>query len=221
MGVTAVFYALLALAALVWIGWQGRPNVLLADDAATALRAAGPGLLAGLAVVAAGRALRGVWKAARDLEAGFRAILGRRSLAEIALLALFSGVAEEVFFRGAMQPALGLVATSLIFGAVHFLPRRPFFLWTPFAIAVGFLLGGLYEWTGSIWAPVATHVSINALNLWWICGGGAPPGAWASPEPPPGSPPDPSPSSPAEEAAPPSPSPPPAPDGSGPPGRPA
>ena len=85
--------------------------------------------------------------------------------ADALLLALASGVAEEMFFRGALQPAVGLVWASLAFGACHFLPRRELALWAVFAVAMGFGLGWLFEWTGQLVAPIAAHVVINAINL--------------------------------------------------------
>ena len=30
---------------------------------------------------------------------------------------------------------------------------------------MGFALGGLFEWTGSLLAPVVAHTAINAVNL--------------------------------------------------------
>lgn len=44
---------------------------------------------------------------------------GMRNPAAAAVVALASGVAEEVLFRGAMQPRFGLVLTALTFGVVH------------------------------------------------------------------------------------------------------
>ncbi len=195
--IAAIFYGLLGSVGLFWVHAQGRPNLLLAERGEAPWQAALLGLLSGLGVVVGGQVLRRGWQAARDLEDGFRAVLGRRTAAEVLALALLSGTAEEIFFRGAMQPRLGLIVASVLFGAVHFIPRRAFLLWTPFAIAVGFLLGWLYESTGSIYAPIATHVTINAINLWTICGPGSPatPSSgeedsppWASPTPPPSPP---------------------------------
>ena len=86
----------------------------------------------------------------------------------VVALALASGVAEEAFFRGALQPHVGLVAASLIFGVVHFVPRREFLPWTVFAVAAGFLLGWLFDTTGNLVAPVVAHTTINAVNLWLL-----------------------------------------------------
>ena len=93
------------------------------------------------------------------------ALLGRLALAECLLLAAVSGVAEEAFFRGALQPRVGLVAASLIFGLAHFAPKRELAPWTVFSIGAGFLLGALFDATGNLLAPVVAHVLINAVNL--------------------------------------------------------
>jgi len=75
-------------------------------------------------------------------------------------------IGEEMLFRGGMQPALGLTATSLLFGACHVPVHRALALWPLFAAAVGLLLGWTLERTGTLAAPVAGHFAINAVNLW-------------------------------------------------------
>ena len=90
---------------------------------------------------------------------------GRSRSAECWLLALLSGVAEEAFFRGALQPQVGLLAASLLFGAAHFVPRRELLLWTVFSIAAGLLLGWLFDATGNLVAPIVAHAGINGVNL--------------------------------------------------------
>ena len=72
---------------------------------------------------------------------------------------------SELFFRGALQPAVGLVPASLIFGLIHIGPERRFWPWTVFAVVVGFILGALYELTGDLAGPIVDHVCINALNM--------------------------------------------------------
>lgn len=171
---TAIFYSLLLALALVWMRISGLKNPFPGG-----LSEGLPGALA-LAVAAATLVVVGSlvthrrlqW--AQALEVEFRKILGERGPAEVILLALFSGVAEEAFFRGAMQPVLGLVWTSLIFGGIHFIPQRVYLPWTIFAVVVGFLLGWIYQVTGNIYAPTVAHVLINGVNLWRICGPGAP-----------------------------------------------
>lgn len=120
--------------------------------------------LAWLTVASTGLLVRRVrW--ARALRAEFRAALEGATDGDLALLALASGTAEELLFRGAIQPVLGLVLTSLLFGAVHFVPSRALLPWTAWAGVMGLLLGLVYDATGSIAGCVLAHVAINAINL--------------------------------------------------------
>jgi uncharacterized protein len=84
---------------------------------------------------------------------------------DLVLVSIFSGVGEEAFFRGALQPEIGLVASSLLFGVLHVGPDRRYLVWTLWAVAAGFLYGLLYLWTGGIFAPVTAHVMHNAATL--------------------------------------------------------
>ena len=84
---------------------------------------------------------------------------------DLVLLAAFSGVGEEALFRGALQPEIGIVASSLLFGALHVGPDRRYLLWTLWAVGAGFLFGALYAWTGGILAPVVAHALHNAVTL--------------------------------------------------------
>jgi membrane protease YdiL (CAAX protease family) len=95
-------------------------------------------------------------------------VLGRLDWRRCLLLAALSGVAEETLFRGMLQPRIGLVAASLLFGLVHFVPRRELLPWTLMSIAAGFLLGWLFDATGNLIAPVVAHAGINAVNLRFI-----------------------------------------------------
>ncbi len=128
----------------------------------------GLGLMLGLAVVAATRVLVTHTQWARELHHELRAIVGDLSAGEILWLALLSGLAEELFFRGAMQPVLGLWLTSLIFGAVHTGPKRVFLAWSVWAFVMGVLLGAIFELTGVLWGAVLAHAWINQRNMRFI-----------------------------------------------------
>ncbi len=95
-------------------------------------------------------------------------VLGRIDWRRCLLLAALSGVAEETLFRGMLQPRVGLVAASLLFGLAHFVPRRELLPWTLMSIAAGFLLGWLFDTTGNLVAPVVAHAGINAVNLRFV-----------------------------------------------------
>lgn len=165
-----VFYGVMGCAAMLWrMALQGEPMLHpTADAAATAwgpLPALAAGALFGLLAVGSSELMMR-WsqlaEALADLLGESLAGLGR---GDAILLAAASGLAEEMLFRGAVQPAIGLVAASLVFGACHFLPRRELALWSLWAVVMGFAFGLLYEWTGHLAAPIAAHVLINGINL--------------------------------------------------------
>ncbi|MCK5438437.1 MAG: CPBP family intramembrane metalloprotease [Gemmatimonadetes bacterium] len=164
-----LFYGTLFAVALAWSIWSGR-SVFYASQAA-AERGIAPLLDTGLglAVAAATIALsRRITERTRWGDAMGRALaelLGERSVRDCVVLAVASGVAEEAFFRGVLQPALGWLLASLIFGLVHFVPKRALLPWTGFALAARLVLGALFESTGNLVAPIVAHVGINAVNL--------------------------------------------------------
>jgi membrane protease YdiL (CAAX protease family) len=172
---TSGVYATLALAGFGWAAFRGRPWLFAHPRPWLAL--AGPwdvlaSLAAGVALAAltlvATRVLVARSRFGRELHLAFRELLGGLDGVAIAALALASGVGEEVFFRGALQPSLGLLPTSLLFGLLHIGPDRRFWAWTPWALVMGLLLGVMYEATGSLLGCVVAHVAINYENLQFI-----------------------------------------------------
>ena len=164
-----VFYALLLLAAWIWASWAGDPlfYASTADQqrGADPLRDLGAGVLAGAIVIAVSAQVSRHTGWGEDLARVLARALGPLSIWNCVVLALASGVAEEAFFRGALQPRVGYLGASVLFGLAHFVPRREFLPWTAFSVAAGFLLGGLFAATGNLLAPVVAHVLINAVNL--------------------------------------------------------
>jgi uncharacterized protein len=168
-----VFYGFVALAAVAWGALRDRPNIYRHPEPwldlpfpVSTLLALVLGLSVAAAVVAATRILvrRARW--ARNLHMEFRTLLGPLGPLEIAVFAVASGVAEELFFRGAMQPDLGLVIASVLFGVVHVLPGM--WHWTVWALVMGFVFGALHALTGELLAPIVAHVIINYENLHFI-----------------------------------------------------
>lgn len=99
----------------------------------------------------------------RAMAAELGAAIGIASLRSVVGWALASAVAEELLFRGALQPWLGWVAASALFGLVHFRPQRRLASIALVATAMGFLLGWEREVTGSLLAPIATHAMANGI----------------------------------------------------------
>ena len=161
------FYGAVLAAAVVWrLAVDGELPLHPADGPrAGLLPAVTAGAAAAALVVALSELFTARSRVGRRLATALAEALGPLSVREVAILALASGIAEEALFRGALQPRVGLVWASLLFGLAHVAPRRDLMPWTAFALAAGFLLGALFEWTGQLAAPAVAHVLINAVNL--------------------------------------------------------
>jgi membrane protease YdiL (CAAX protease family) len=168
-----LFYGAMAAAAWAWrTGLEGEPLLYSSrEDAEQGLRLwvdAGSGAIVAAGLIGASRWLTLRTEAGRALAVELARLLGALRIWQIALLALASGLGEELFFRGALQPRVGLVLASLVFGLVHLLPSWPLALWSLFAVGAGFLFGLLFDETGNLLAPVVAHVLVNAINLRWL-----------------------------------------------------
>ncbi len=163
VGLAAVFYTALLCGAAVLGTLEGRYPFALGEPALFGLFV---GAAAACGTVASGALLYRMLPVLRKIsdELAPRLVDGARRR-DLVLLSVFSGVGEEAFFRGALQPVLGLVATSILFGALHIGPDRRYLAWTLWAIGAGFLFGFLYEWTGGLLAPMIAHVLHNAATL--------------------------------------------------------
>ena len=176
VGVASLFYLALLGAALGWGALRGDVNVFVLPPDATLgeappfLLRLGIGVGLGLVSVLTARAVsRLPW--ARRLNSEMGRIFGPLQLWQVAVLAVASAVGEEAFFRGAMQPALGYVLTSVIFGLLHVGPGKEFWPWTLSALVAGFLLGAATLYTGDILAATLAHFTVNYFNLWQLTSG--------------------------------------------------
>jgi len=165
----AVFYAVLFAVAWTWSALAGDPlffaSAAAAERGLEPLRDAGLGVVAGLVVILLSDQLTRHTGAGERLARALAAALGALPLSRCIGLALMSGIAEEALFRGVLQPRVGLVVASLLFGLAHFVPRRELLPWSAFAVMAGLLFGRLFDATGNLLAPTLAHVLINAVNL--------------------------------------------------------
>jgi membrane protease YdiL (CAAX protease family) len=80
-------------------------------------------------------------------------------------------IAEELFFRGFLQPVLvssmgvfpGILVTSLMFGALHLAQYGYIWQIGVLLTVVGFLLGTIRHLTGSTKASSIVHIAFNSL----------------------------------------------------------
>ena len=86
----------------------------------------------------------------------------------VLVVAVVPAIAEELFFRGAIQrnlvqwfsPHIGIWLAAALFSAIHF----QFFGFFP-RFVLGLVLGYLYQWSGNILVPMAGHFTQNGFQL--------------------------------------------------------
>jgi membrane protease YdiL (CAAX protease family) len=85
-----------------------------------------------------------------------------RSVPHIFLLAIFISTAEEFLFRGVIQTHFGIWVASIVFALLHI---RYLHKWVLFlsVVTLSFLLGYLYEATGSLFVTIWAHFLIDVL----------------------------------------------------------
>jgi membrane protease YdiL (CAAX protease family) len=154
------------IATASWVGLTGE---------ASALWSVGGGVVLGAATIASTRIMvrRASW--ARALHSALRPAVRDVGAVPLALMALASGVAEELFFRGLLAQLLGtqllgtqllgLLLSSAVFGLLHQVRGPARWAWVAWAFVMGLLFGGLFLLTGSLAGPIVAHVLINAANL--------------------------------------------------------
>lgn len=106
---------------------------------------------------------------ARTLRDTLRSALIGGSRARLLLLASLSAVAEELFFRAALMPWLGVLISSLVFGLLHVSSRETYLGWMLWASVMGLVFAGLFLGSGSLLAPVLAHATINYENMQYLC----------------------------------------------------
>ncbi len=163
-------YGAMALVALILAAGRGDPDLYRIGSPAAWMLASAPllGAALGLAVVGLTRLATRHYAWARDLHASFRDLLGPLTLREIIILAAASSIGEELLFRGALMPWLGVWLQALVFALLHVGPGKRFLPWTLSAAVIGVALGELAIQTGSLGAPIVAHFTINFLNLRYI-----------------------------------------------------
>lgn len=81
----------------------------------------------------------------------------------IVLIAISSGVSEELLFRGYLQGRFGIVPANIVFGFAHLDYGVPIQVFLP--MALGFLFSWLMLRTRSIWPPIIAHAGFNFIML--------------------------------------------------------
>ncbi|RMG82056.1 MAG: CPBP family intramembrane metalloprotease, partial [Bacteroidetes bacterium] len=92
------------------------------------------------------------------------------SLGEILFISFCAGVGEELLFRGAVQPYLGIFFTSVVFVAVHgyLNPKNPDIVWYGIFMTLVIIgIGNMYEKIG-VFSAMSAHFWIDVILLLYI-----------------------------------------------------
>jgi uncharacterized protein len=171
----AVYGPLAALGAA--LAWLLHGQVLTAPAGprlASGARAAQLGglalaLLVALVTIVSTRWLVARTRWARTLHASLRGALLGATRGRLLLLALSSAVAEELVFRAALLPLVGMFVSSLIFGLLHVSSRETYLGFMLWASLMGLIFAALFVGSGSLLAPVVAHAAINFENMRYVC----------------------------------------------------
>jgi membrane protease YdiL (CAAX protease family) len=90
-----------------------------------------------------------------------RLMAGLTNPVGIAVIAFAPGICEEILFRGALQPRLGIIATALLFASVHTQYALSLDLLAVFGIAIG--LGLIRKFTNTTTSSIC-HITYNLLS---------------------------------------------------------
>jgi len=165
-----VTYALMGLAAATLAALLGRDPL----TTRSVLGLSGPfalttslvmGVVLAGATIAASRAVVRTSAWGRALHADLRPAVRHTSERGILVMAVASGVGEELVFRGLLVPLVGALVASVAFGLLHQVRGRARWAWAAWATITGFLLAAIFMLTGSLAGPIVAHVAINFVNL--------------------------------------------------------
>ena len=109
---------------------------------------------------------RAAW--ARALHGELRPLVRDEGGGVILLMALASSVGEELFFRGFLSGTIGVVLSSLAFGALHQVRGRGRIGWAASAFAMGIFLSLVYGITGQLVGCIVAHALVNVVNLQYL-----------------------------------------------------
>lgn len=84
----------------------------------------------------------------------------KRPVWHIFVMTLVVAFSEEMLFRGALQPVIGIFWTSVVFTLIHFRYLKQW-LMTAFVFVISLGFGGLVVVTHSIVAPMVAHFVVD------------------------------------------------------------
>ena len=164
------FYLVLAVLGITWIGVRDSGVSIDLFVGSAWWKDAVLGTLAAVVLIVAWELICVLLPGAAAMNRELATLIGSLDVPTVVGLALLSGFAEELFFRGALQGSFGVVVATICFALVHTGPGTSFRYWTLFAFIGGSVMGGLMVWRGNLLAPIVCHALVNGVNLGRMAG---------------------------------------------------
>lgn len=155
---------------LLWAFFGAEPGPHYRLSAGVVLAAAGytaAFTLFNFGLFFAGRRYRFASSVYAFLEEDIFPVVRGASLAELVVGASMAGLAEELFFRGVLQPRIGLFGANVVFGILHG-PSRGLLPLAVWAGVAGYVLGLLYDATGNLALPTLVHALYDLVALLYV-----------------------------------------------------
>ncbi len=165
LAILVQLYGVLTVIGILGMMWRDSLDRLFPEDLLTCIHQVTLGIFGGIALIALSRLGERYFASVASLTRGFAEMLGSFSVRDSLIVALVSGIGEEVFFRGLLQDWIGIWWSSLLFALLHIGPDRRFVSWPILAFMASLVLAGLYEHSGNVVAPVVAHALVNFVNL--------------------------------------------------------
>ena len=108
----------------------------------------------------------------KEMDEKILPIFANCKVVDLAVIAFFAGVGEELFFRGWMQAVLversgvviGILITSIVFGFLHYLSTA----YAVYAFLTSMYLGIIYLITGNVFIVMAIHAVYDFIALMYL-----------------------------------------------------
>ena len=155
--------------ALLWAFWQ---NIPLRVALHFSMNACILGIVAGLllltmnyVVIEYGARYSRILRTLKTLiEADVSPLFRHVNAQTVIGIAIMSGVAEELFFRGVVQAQFGIWIASAVFGLAH-IWKKTAIVYGMYAALMGLVFGGIYEYRGNLWVPILAHIVNNFVAM--------------------------------------------------------
>ena len=92
-------------------------------------------------------------------------VLGKITVPQALYLALLSAIGEEVLFRAAVQPYLGVLWTSLVLAFLHVTPRGLIPVWLFISFFTNLMVGLIFQYTQSIYPGMIIFFCYSSFAL--------------------------------------------------------